>query len=147
MIDERKLIEDIRKIELEILKDKTRAIECEDEFMALAIDNQLNILSRIKGRINSQPTIENICEVSAKWIPVLERLPDETGYYRCSVEWYGTSTKKLLLKSGYEIENRLMDIHFLKSSNSFKENTEFCTYEVIAWKPLEEPYIENNSKL
>lgn len=79
---------------------------------------------------------------SERWIPVSERLPEETGYYRCSVEWYGTSTKELLIGNGNEIKNRVIDVHFLKSENAFKTVDGYCTFKVIAWKPIEEPYSE-----
>ena len=73
------------------------------------------------------------------WMPVSEYLPEETGEYLCTVEWYGTSTKKLLINNGYEIGKRIMLVHYLDSNKSFKECEGFCTYKVIAWK-LQELY-------
>src|SRR5574344_709069 len=81
--------------------------------------------------IDSQPTVE-----VPQWIPCSERLPEETGYYLCSVEWYGTSTKELLISNGHEIQDRIMLIHYLESNKSFKEAENFSTYKVIAWQPL-----------
>lgn len=69
-----------------------------------------------------------------RWIPVNEELPKEDGDYLCTIEWYGTSTKELLVKNGYKIEIRLKLVHFLSSDKSFKECDEFCTYKVLAWK-------------
>lgn len=69
-----------------------------------------------------------------KWIPVNEEFPKEDEDYLCTIEWYGTSTKELLVKNGYKIERRLKLVHFLNSDKSFKECDEFCTYKVLAWK-------------
>ncbi len=74
-----------------------------------------------------------------KWIPASDNLPNKTGDYLCTVEWYGTSTKKLLISNGHEIERRIMFVHYLNSEKSFKELDRFCTYKVLAWK-LQEPY-------
>jgi hypothetical protein len=79
------------------------------------------------------------------WIPVSERLPKETGYYLCSIEWYGTSTKELLISNGHDIENRIMIVHYLKSEETFKEVDNFCRYKVIAWMPLPKPYSQMSS--
>ena len=79
--------------------------------------------------INNQPQVH-------QWISCSERLPKETGYYLCSVEWYGTSTKELLISNGHEIQDRIMLIHYLESNKSFKEIENFSTYKVIAWQPL-----------
>lgn len=73
------------------------------------------------------------------WIPCSERLPDKTDEYLCTVEWYGTSTKRLLISNGHEIERRIKLVHYLDSNKSFKECDEFCTYKVLAWK-LQEPW-------
>ena len=80
-------------------------------------------------------------QLTDMWIPITERLPEETGDYLCTVEWYGTSTKKLLIGNGCEIGRRIMMVHFLNNAKSFKECELFCTYKVIAWKN-EEPWKE-----
>ena len=83
-----------------------------------------------------------------QWIPCSERLPEETGYYLCSVEWYGTSTKELLISNGHEIQDRIMLLPYLESNKSFKEIENFSTYKVIAWQPLQlpQPYTENRKE-
>ena len=91
--------------------------------------------------IDRQPTVE-----IPQWIPCSERLPEETGYYLCSVEWYGTSTKELLISNGHEIQDRIMLIHYLESNKSFKEIENFSTYKIIAWRPLPQMYTENRKE-
>ena len=78
-------------------------------------------------------------QLNSRWIPCSERLPDKTDEYLCTVEWYGTSTKRLLISNGHEIERRIKIVHYLDSTKSFKECDGFSTYKVIAWK-LSEPW-------
>lgn len=73
------------------------------------------------------------------WIPCSKRLPDKTDEYLCTVEWYGTSSKELLINNGYEIEKRIKIVQYLDSIKSFKECDGFSAYKVVAWK-LSEPW-------
>ena len=87
--------------------------------------------------------VENIeclptTEIS-QWIPIKQSLPTKTDEYLCTVEWYGTSTKKLLIQNGHTIETRLKMVYYLDSHKQFKEQDGCCRYKVIAWKD-EQPY-------
>lgn len=86
--------------------------------------------------------INEVLSSQELWIPTSERLPEETGEYQCTVEWYGTSTKKQLIENNHIIEKRVINVCFLESISAFKEQDGFCTYEVIAWQPLPEAYKE-----
>lgn len=132
MIDEKKLIKElefrIRDYEniiskcpnIGTVKDNGklgRKLECE------------NILSFVKNQTKV-----------GEWISCSERMPEETGEYLCTVEWYGSSDKENLISSNIEIPRRVMMVHFLASNKSFKESINFCNYKVLAWIPLMETY-------
>jgi len=96
-----------------------------DAFIAMEAEQHNNYIQGFIEDIESQPTVN-------EWIPCREILPSKTDEYLCTVEWYGTSTKKLLISNGYNIEKRIMLVHFLDSTKTFKEIDNFCTYKVIA---------------
>lgn len=123
MIDEKKLIEDFRKIHTSF---NGTPMEESDHLISL------RSVSRV---IDKQPKI-------GEWIPCSKRLPEETGEYLCTVEWYGSSNKENLILSNIEIPICVMVVHFLASNKSFKEYINFCNYKVIAWRSLPDAYVE-----
>lgn len=134
IIDADKLLKDIKVIELELLKNKQVAIECEDEYMLLAIDNQLNAINRINGRVNSQPT-------SDRWIPVSERLPELSDDERiegvCAKQYQVTvKTKKYILSIGcyYDFYSKKFKHPCYPGGSRF--------VNAIAWMDMTEPYME-----
>jgi len=83
--------------------------------------------------IKNQPTIE-----SDKWIPVEERLPEECGYYLCTVKW--------------DEKDRSAVLYFSKIENEWMEENECGFFEglnqecISAWKNQEEPYKPEGEK-
>lgn len=87
------------------------------------------------------------------WIPVSERLPEENGWYQCTVISDNLSmTMDLYYKSGKWLDNRRIDMYNVydvygygktteKHKLSYQEFPEFdWTKNVVAWKLLSEPY-------
>jgi hypothetical protein len=66
------------------------------------------------------------------WIPVTERLPEETGHYKVTVKYKrdGTTQTEKMLFMGKEFG-------LMKWKNDYER---YC--DVTAWKPLDEPYEE-----
>ncbi len=66
------------------------------------------------------------------WIPVTERLPEETGHYKVTVKYKrdGTTQTEKMFFMGKEFG-------LMKWKNDYER---YC--DVTAWKPLDEPYEE-----
>lgn len=81
-----------------------------------------------------------------KWIPCKERLPEEYGVYR--ITWKTSrSEKRFIAYAEYEPENEYDAVNrefvgkwLLEDNIRYYPNV-----EVIAWKPIEEPYTEEES--
>lgn len=101
---------------------------------------------QIKLLPSVQPTNE--------WIPISERLPEENGWYQCTVILNDLPrTMELFYKNGKWLDNRRIDMFDtcdiygygntkVKHKLSYRELiSEFdWTEKVIAWKPLSLPY-------
>lgn len=80
-----------------------------------------------------------------RWIPCSERLPEEYGEYR--ITWTTSASKKHFVgDSEYEVTGEWDD-----KRNDFKGEWLLDDYikaypdvKVIAWKPIEEPYMEED---
>ena len=93
----------------------------------------MNVLTEIRDRIRSLPS-EDVQPV--RWIPCSERLPRTNGVYNV--------TRKI--SDGFECRN-ISDACYYDGANTWHDDTRvnherrYLT-DVIAWKPLPEPYQE-----
>ena len=85
------------------------------------IKSGCGILAVRKEDIDAMPTIE-----PQRWIPVTERLPEETATYICTC-FDG-------------IANRVTFINFQKRYASWNLTGQRAYWKVIAWQPLPEPW-------
>lgn len=89
------------------------------------------------------------------WIPVSERLPEDNGWYQCTVILNDLPrTMELFYKNGKWLDNRrinMFDTYDIFGYGNTKEKHKLSYQElisefewsqvVIAWKPLSQPYI------
>ena len=81
-----------------------------------------------------------------RWIPVTERLPEEYGEYR--ITWKTSrSEKRLIADAEYEPENEYDAVNreFIGKWLLEDDIRYYPNVEVIAWKPIEEPYTEEEA--
>lgn len=127
MIDEKKLIEDLKKNNFDVLMSDAECFGLEK-----CTENIIEL-------INEQP---KICE----WIPCSERLPDDRDnrFYMCAVENHEEDPPMFCQyeeEYGFGFWNDIYDEHTLGFVDSeFKTNEELGYEKVIAWQPLPEPY-------
>lgn len=99
-----------------------------------------DILNAKDIRVNLERVIKVLeHQLNNDWVPCSERLPGATGYYECTVDWYGASTEELLLAGGHEIPKRVINLLFKKSTNTF-ERQDDNTFKIIAWRLQPEPW-------
>ena len=82
-----------------------------------------------------------------RWIPVTDRLPEEYGEYRITWKTSSDPGKRFIgdaeYEPGYEWDN---DHDRFKGEWLLEDYIKiYPNVEVIAWKPLEEPYTEEES--
>ena len=82
-----------------------------------------------------------------KWVPVSEKLPDEEGYYMCTVKDPSLLEELVVLELyyGHPIAPNAYDKTYCFGDYAFGEkwpNGMDNIEEVIAWMPLPEPYKE-----
>ena len=105
-------------------------IELKDETYKFYKENALILIARGNGRILASEVYEAIkngkpYDEADRWIPVSERLPEKKGWYEATfISVTGARTVGLAFYS-----DRVED---------------FAVDGVIAWKPLPEPYKEND---
>ena len=102
--------------------------------------------------IDSADIIEIVQEVAEEynggWIPCIERLPEESGYYL--VTYHDWSDGNFLPKYDdtyvrrlhYQISEHFVGWNYPKDVDDRAEND--CHKEVIAWQPLPEPFKERD---
>lgn len=82
-----------------------------------------------------------------KWIPVSERLPEEYGEYRITWKTSSDPDKRLIGDAEYEPGYEWDDDHDRFKGEWLLEDyiKAYPGVEVIAWKPIGEPYTEEES--
>lgn len=115
------------------------------------IDLLNDLKRRLSNRIKSKEDVALETAISAleaqqadRWIPVTERLPEEYGTYMVAWRpvWYSPEDVKKRTKSN--------DTHFYEmleydpdEDDGWIESIKQCNeYDILAWKPLPEPYKE-----
>lgn len=112
MIDEKKLIEELDKKYIQIpLVEENRDMFYHNSGYNCAIGNAIILAKK-------QPKVD-------KWIPVSERLPEESGMYLITAQ----------VLSKFEVQY----VFYQKSLELF-----ICNGIPIAWQPLPEPYKEQS---
>lgn len=118
MIDEKKLIEEIRK-----RRDywESKAAEYDEageryEYLMDVCDGKATELTATLSIINEQPKV-------GEWIPVEERLPKNDGEFIVMIR--GEAEPRALY---FDVEDK--DWHC----------NEYCDYDVVAWQPMPEPW-------
>ena len=121
MIDEKKLIEDISKI-----NNTDYGSICSYEAHSAVSE----VLRDIENIINNQPIITKSCEVNAEWIPVTERLPTEKEYELNG----GLFEVTKVLNNKFIITDYCL-LHSYYKTWHIRDNE-----KVIAWKFKSKPY-------
>jgi len=121
MIDEKKLIEDISKI-----NNTDYGSICSYESHSAVSE----VLRDIENIINNQPIITKSCEVNAEWIPVTERLPTEKEYELNG----GLFEVTKVLNNKFIITDYCL-LHSYYKTWHIRDNE-----KVIAWKFKSKPY-------
>ena len=148
----------ISKLETQIMEQQL----CEDAISRQAVLDQTYLWSKdeflrvtnpfdyLRKRINSLSPVTP----QPKWIPVSERLPEDNGWYQCTVISDNLSLiMDLFYKSGKWLDNRRIDMYNIydiygygfipeKHKLSYQELiSDFdWTKNVVAWMPLPQPY-------
>ena len=86
---------------------------------------ELISLKSVKQSIDSEPTADIREVMASAWIPVTERLPEESGVYLATVQFPSVRVVTLLYYSAWYKEFRST------------EGNDLC---VTAWMPKPEPY-------
>lgn len=121
MIDEKKLIEEIQD---HIEKERAKC----NQMLEAGLDD--SVVKYNHGEycyVNALHIVQSQPKVG-EWIPVSERLPEESGYYLVTIEGASKSTElgySTTLKSFYEYDY---------------SNQQFESYDILAWMPLPEAY-------
>ena len=67
-----------------------------------------------------------------RWIPVSERLPEESGDYLVTTKWKGSYSGDVYIETNMAVYR--------------KKSKEWDCVDVIAWMPLPQPYAESEDK-
>ncbi len=82
-----------------------------------------------------------------RWIPVTERLPEEYGEYRITWKTSSAPGKRFICDAEYELGYEWDDAHDRFFGEWLLEDyvKAYPDVEVTAWKPIGEPYTEEES--
>lgn len=105
----------------------------------LSVEDAIELLKEkrmeINYQVNGTTQFSEALDIAIKaleqtrWIPCSERLPEESGDYLVTTKWKGSYSGEVYIETNMAVYR--------------KKSKEWDCVDVIAWKPLPQPYAES----